>query len=831
MNKYHLTKEDEKDIKTYLGKKLSEGKLILFTGAGFSSGAKDYEGRNLPLSKDLTKEISALIGIDDPTSKLKDIFSLALSQKRKELCEYLEKRLTVDSISLTETHKLIINQPWYRIYTVNVDDLFRVAQVKFNFDRKIECISNTNSIQGHHIDIHNLNVTYLHGMLEDIPDKVIFSQEQYSERMFFLDAFYNHLSAEILHHPYLFLGSQLDEDIFWYYIYLRKTKGPVDNIDLRPRSFIVTPELSLTRQALLRDFNINWIPQTDKEFCETFLSQITLESQKGFMKIKQRVTDAEITRIPTVSELITFNKNKRQTDHYLLGAEPSWKDMSSGLSIERDKQKKWMKKIKNCLEDTSQKATPLFIFTGTAGDGKTSIAMRIALELSSKGQSIGWIDSDAEVSPHQIIPLVNKTEGLDALFIDTPDMYGLEIPRIISELSLKKKLKFIAVILRSTKVDRIIRGPLLKTEIQREEFSTYRLTDNEINQILDLLENQKLLGALKQKSRSEQIKAFQEKADRQLVVAMIETTSGGEFVKKICEEFENLEHISKQIYCLVAIATSRNHFLSDEDILIGIGENRDNSITNKIKDLTKRGLFINNSGKGLRVRHKLIAQTVSEKLSLDKQLMPYCCRLAYISAVRFKSSLSKSERKRMNRLLKSMINHDFLFKVSSHNDEVRKLYNSIEDFLKDHHHFWLQRGCFELEIGNLSLARNYLNQSFEIRPKDSLVILSLENLNFKEAIANPNTTSSFDKAQEAYDRIVQLIEERGQLDAYPYHILGSQGFAWAKKGIKDVEKRKKHLEDLLIILKKGLENHPRSNEIKDIKDKVQKEIFHFALRN
>lgn len=790
MKKHHLTKEDEKDIKTYLGRKLSEGRLILFTGAGFSSSAEDHQGRNLPLSKDLTKEISALIGIDDPTSKLKDVFSLALSQKRKELREYLEKRLTVNSSSLTETHKLIINQPWYRIYTVNVDDLFRVAQVKFNFDRKIECISSTNSFQNNMVDIQNLNVTYLHGMLEDIPDKVIFSQEQYSERMVFSDASYNCLSAEILQYPCLFIGSQLDEDIFWHYIYLRKAKGPVDNIELRPRSFIVTPELSPVKQGLLRDFNINWIPQTDKEFCATFLSQLTLESQKGFIKIKQQVIDAEITKIPTVSELITFNKNKRQTNHYLLGAEPSWKDVSSGLSIERDKQRKWMKKIKNCLEETNQKATPLFIFTGTAGDGKTSIAMRIALELSGQGQSIGWIDSDAEVPPHQIIPLVKKTEGLDALFIDTPDMYGLEIPRIISELSLKKKLKFIAVILRSTKIDRIVRGPLLNSEIQREEFSTYHLTDNEINQILDLLEDQNLLGVLKQKSRDEQVKVFQEKADRQLIVAMIETTSGKDFVKKICEEFEGLEDISKQIYCLVAIATSRNHFLSYEDILIGIGEHRDNSITNKIKELIKRGLLIDNSGKGLRVRHKLIAQKVSDRLSSDQQLMPYCCRLAYISAVRFKSSLSRSERTRMNRLLKSMINHDFLFKISSHEDEVKKLYESIEDLLKDHHHFWLQRGCFELAVGNLSLARNYLSQSFNLNPRDSLVILSLENLNFKEAIANPHTTASFDKAQEAYDKIVQLIEERGQLDAYPYHVLGSQGFAWAKKGIKLLKKDK-----------------------------------------
>ena len=70
----NLTTEDIKRIKEYLGRKLSEGRLILFTEAGFSVGAKDKQGRNLPLANTLAQEIAQVINLEDSTVTLKDAF-------------------------------------------------------------------------------------------------------------------------------------------------------------------------------------------------------------------------------------------------------------------------------------------------------------------------------------------------------------------------------------------------------------------------------------------------------------------------------------------------------------------------------------------------------------------------------------------------------------------------------------------------------------------------------------------------------------------------------------------------------------------------------------
>ena len=822
--------KEEKRIKEYLGRKLSEGGIILFTGAGFSSEAEDKKGKNLPLSSQLAEELCGLINLKySPGESLKDIFQVAVSKKKNEVSRYLKERLAVTSRSLDSEYKTIIGQPWRKAYTVNVDNLFEAAQAKFNFDRRIFCLSgNAATPPSRAQSPKDLIVTHLHGMLEDIPDQVTFSQEQYFEKTL-SDSCYNILSSEILQYPFLFIGSQLDEELLWHYIRLRKLKGAIRDFgELRPNSLLVIPELSPVRQEWLRGYNITWIPQTRKEFCARFLTLLKVESQKGLIKIKQLSRESDPVSIPTVSHLINLEKGQ-PSKRYLLGSEPSWKDIYSH-SAERDKEREWMDTISAAITNRkNQSSAPVFAFTGTAGDGKTSIAMRMAAQMTNEGKTVGWIDRGSDIAPHKIFSLVEKSEDLEYLFIDTPDMYGPSVSQTISELALKSRLKSIFLVVRSNKIDRLVKSPLFDESIPFEEFSTYRLTDNEINKILDLLEDKNLMGGLKGKSRKDQVAVFKDKSDRQLIVAMIEATSGKKFTEKICEEFEDLEGVSKQVYCLVAVATFRNHYLLREEILLGMREDKNNNTLNIIERLVRRGLLVESARKGLKVRHRVIAEKVSDRLALQKHLMLCYICLAYIAAI--KSAEPTSEQKRMKRLLKTLINHDFLFKISSEAVEAQGLYESIENFLKNDYHFWLQRGCFELENGLLNLARNYLSQAQSLNSEDPLVILSLEHLNFKEAIFNPNSEKSFRLAKEAYENIIRLIERRGKLDPYPYHILGAQGFKWAKKAIKNPKERKKYLEDLLTVLEEGADNHKFSKEIKDIKDKVRKEILNFFVRN
>ena len=114
---------------------------------------------------------------------------------------------------------------------------------------------------------------------------------------------------------------------------------------------------------------------------------------------------------------------------------------------------------------------------------------------------------------------------------------------------------------------------------------------------------------------------------------MIEATSGKKFTERICEEFEELDDINQRIYCLIAVATAKNHYLLKDEVLLGVGENSDNSTTNVINMLVRRGLLMEKEQQ-LKARHKLIAETVVNRLAENNHLIESYGRLAHVAAVK-----------------------------------------------------------------------------------------------------------------------------------------------------------------------------------------------------
>ena len=75
----------------------------------------------------------------------------------------------------------------------------------------------------------------------------------------------------------------------------------------------------------------------------------------------------------------------------------------------------------------------------------------------------------------------------------------------------------------------------------RQEFPVNYLSEKAIAELLTLLERHKALGMLKDRTREEQIAAFTDRAEKQLLVALHETTFGTAFEKIIYDEYERIE--------------------------------------------------------------------------------------------------------------------------------------------------------------------------------------------------------------------------------------------------------------------------------------------------
>ena len=824
-----IDKESQSRISEYLSRKLSEGQLILFTGAGFSMSAKDHQDESLPSGRVLAKELWQLAFPDQEfdDSSLSDVYEAARKSGERKLTEYLTKRFTVNPKTLPSWYKTAIGQPWYKAYTLNIDNLMNTAASKFNLSRKLVSLSKDDPVVNLNIP-KDLVVRHLNGSLSDLPDGVVFTDQHYGLRLSSApDSIYMQLTAELLKHPFVFIGSELDESLLWQHIALRRSKGKNRSYrETRPNSLLVIPELSKARQKMLSGFNIDWIPMTGEEFTSKYLGVNESASFTGIANLKRQFQEGQqqSQSIPTVSSLIQLEEEKlaKKTD-YLMGATPRWFDVASGVAITRDKEDDWCNEVRKTFSQKNE-SSPLFIFTGTAGDGKTTFAMKIASKLSAEGKIIAWLNEDHNIPPQKLIHLINKIPGVEGLIIDNPDIYGRSIIEPLAELCRDNILKFVAVVIRSGEIDNFLSHPQL-CDLKKIEKRTYNLRDNEINLLIDKLKETNLLGFLKGKNREEQFKIFKNKAQSQLIVAMIEATSGKDFTEKINDEFETLDSNSKEIYCLVALATSIGHYLTSKDILLTIND-PSNKSANKINNFKERGLFQINEFNGLRVRHKLIAEKVSSRLIDDGQILNFYAKLSTIAAVSLLTVSSSDSR--MKRLLRYTLNHRRLLSIGNY-QQAQDLYSSLENIQCNSYHYWLQRGSLELETGNLSLAQNYLEQAKALNDQDPYVELAYASLAFKLVNDNPESPESEKRMSEAFETLEELIKTRGEIDAYPYHVLGNEGLHWSRRSHQSVEKKKVFLTKLHNLVKQGVNFHRNDKMLIKLDRNLQREILNLAV--
>lgn len=98
------------------------GKVVLFTGAGFSDGAKNTNGERVPFSRDFSKLICTRLGVteDLPLTLAAELFNEAMQDERAIL-KLVKDTFTIGNV--TPAHLSISSYPWRRRYTTNYDDL------------------------------------------------------------------------------------------------------------------------------------------------------------------------------------------------------------------------------------------------------------------------------------------------------------------------------------------------------------------------------------------------------------------------------------------------------------------------------------------------------------------------------------------------------------------------------------------------------------------------------------------------------------------------------------------------------------------------------------
>lgn len=794
---------------------MARGEVILFTGAGFSLAAKSDDGEPLPgvwRLRELLWPLAFPGKMLDDASRLGDIYEVARNAAGTRVGNLLKDTLHVSSRDLPDSYRLWYSMPWYRAYTLNIDDLDECVQVAFELPRRIRSASAiTESLPP---GISQLMSIHLNGKVADYPH-VTFSPVQYGERTARPEPWYHTLVSDMAGHPVVFVGTELDESPLWQYIELRRGKERGMR-ELRPGSYLVTPDISMARGEMLKEFNISLVRMSQEEFASEVLLNLEAEKQAGLAKLASQSTSSNTGyALQKVADLRLTKPLKSATGEYLLGREPMWHDIVEGTAVARE----FEEKLKTLIEDSQART---ILLTGTAGSGKSTTLMRLALTYHAEGKEVLALDSQNNIV-FRLTSNAVRDAAADVLVIDDIDAFGYNTTNFINQLISDNPALQVVGALRSNRYERLEIG----SRIDRSSslvFGIPPLEDSDIELLLNALTKANRLGYLKALNRSKQIDVFRDKAGRQLLVAMIEATSNQRFDEKIASECDDLvkERDLALIYGIVAVATHLRNYLTRDEILLAAGDSS-NKALNRIESLLNQQLFIAVDGNHILLRHRVIADKVVDYYKSEGLLSDPLEGLFWMLSTKVHPELSKYSRE--SKFLRRLMNHELLINLTADAETPRRAYSSVESLLNWNYHYWLQRGSYEVEVGNIDLAENFLNQALSMAPNDYKVQTEWAYMSLKRASLNPTSIDAPARAEEAFKHLEEAIENRGDTDPYPYHILGSQGLGWVRHAVLSREDKRTVLTRLERIVREGVKHYPLQKDLIQLLEDITKEIL------
>jgi hypothetical protein len=571
----------------FLDRVLRQGTAVLFTGAGFSSGAISLAGSPLPLGWELKAELwkIAFPGESvDAGSSLGEVYEIAVGTHRRETQALLTQLLTADSSSIPKYYETVFRVPWFRVYTLNVDTLIPAIQGKFNLPNDIHSIS---AIRDQIPIPETLSAVHLNGKLTDFPD-MTFSPPQYGQRAAHPDFAYGALVRDLIAHCVVFIGTQLDEAPLWQHVAMR---GDKPGYEVRPKSFLVSPSLPRARAALLQRYNVRHIPMGTEEFADLFLKPVADEGGKRPYAVVH--SSPAFQRVDTA-----LAEPAQELPDFLLGREPTWADIREGFAIARAFEGP-------LLQAAINPSLRVLSLVGTAGSGKSTTARRLALALQAEGRDVYWLRLDAPQAVAQLRS-AGLNSGGDVLVIDRAERFGDRGVELIRALAEQPNKPQIVATYASTAFDELKVEEGL-TGVKFESFVVPLLKDEDIHGLLSALRAANRLGRLSGLTPDRQFAAFKERSGRQLLVAMFEATSGQRFEEKIFGECDGLSPDLHLAYAVAALATVHRYRLRTEDILSALSDVTAGGLE-VIDRLARQHLLLRSQDGSWTARHPVIAR-------------------------------------------------------------------------------------------------------------------------------------------------------------------------------------------------------------------------------
>lgn len=430
--------------------KIPYGNCLLFTGAGFSMGAKNAK-EELQLAWHYAEELYELVGVD---AKYRDgDLSIAAQWCQKKLnsdklIEFLQQTFTIQEI--TDSQKEIAKQNWRRCYTINYDEIIEKAYLANG--KSLTPVCPSYPIR----DYNNKNVCiHLNGYIGNLNRNTLNNEFKLTSLSYAHDTLPGSSwwslfdSDRISCDAIIFIGCSLKYDLDIRRL-LNGTKA------LKEKTFfIVANDENPTNLMLLEQLGTPITIGTDGFAQE--LSRIAPVKADPFPKTYKFFSQPNIRKTSPVKKIIDFqnllvsgNLNEHILDYSL--RDP---DLYSYF-IHRDKISDICRYIKEGRIN--------FTVTSDLGNGKTVFLKALGYLLSHQNYNVFYLEKNLPGAKDELRYICENNKDNTVIIIES---YNANID-LVNELSLHRDGQVIVLAERKTSYD--VTNHLISTFAEEEPF-------------------------------------------------------------------------------------------------------------------------------------------------------------------------------------------------------------------------------------------------------------------------------------------------------------------------------------------------------------------------
>lgn len=548
------------------------GKVALVLGAGANIGAKRPDGNAPPLAIELRDLLSKhFLGNKYSDDSLAWVAELAISSNDlRTVQDFIAQEF--NNLQPAEFHKLIPTFRWRGIVTTNYDCLIEqvYSQAKNPIQEIVPFLSNDDRVDEKLRSPNHLGLLKLHGCIRQTDNAkipFILTSDQYATHRIGRDRLFNMFMEWGTENTIVFIGHAVQDPDLRSILLEISSK-----ITSRPRYYLVKPNANPPEVDFWNEKRISVLQSTFSEFLEGLDSAIPSELRPLLKVIDQShpIKKRYIINKPLDSIVLDFLQNDVQyihsgleyenstPQHFFKGFELGWYPILEKLDVRRQLTDIILNDVILRSEEDRPTISELYLIKAEAGAGKTIFLRRLAWEASTEADILCLFAYKQGVPSFDTLQEIHRsTSERIFLFIDDA---GDNTSLISSLLVESKKVKLPLTILTAERTNEWNVYCENLTGYLNDQYQLRYLNHKEIEKLVNLLKEHNSLGPyLINKSFEEQVEEFEQKAGRQLLVALYEATMGIPLEEILLNEYQQINPPQAQsLYITVCVLNRLN---------------------------------------------------------------------------------------------------------------------------------------------------------------------------------------------------------------------------------------------------------------------------------